>query len=260
MRFGCPFPMPRGVIAAFLLLVFVCSVGTGTETCSFPGPPTVVLKDEKRLLQYWEVEDSAKWTSGFLPDSAGYWRFVRFVRSRLDVSEVHRYVSAPDLPTTQDKQNSKLMLSGGIGDLRPIDCLEALLFSVQAQRHPMETQPTEFLALILRRDDEGKGPRLKIWYFTVDQPGIGRPGPITDSAEKDVAAGWKPFLNLHNHNFFFDKTPIVPGAAWPSANDVQVMKNLSFHGLPLERTAVTDGFITSHLRPDELKRLRGADE
>ena len=63
----------------------------------------------------------------------------------------------------------------------------------------MATQPTEFLALILRRADGRAKGRLKIWFYTVDQPGIGRPGPITDAVQKDVTAGWKPFLNLHKY-------------------------------------------------------------
>jgi hypothetical protein len=236
------------------------AVGRAEESaCRFSSPPAIVIKEPSRVLQHWDVDDSPRWSSGMMPDSPAFRRFIRYVRARMDVSALDRYIKPSASATGPDERNTRLMLSEKIGDVAPIDCLEALLFSEQAMRHPMETRPTEFLALVLRRDERGKG-RLRIWYFTVDQPGIGRPGPIVDAVTEDVKAGWKPVLNLHNHNFFFDKSPVVPGVPWPSANDAQVMKNLTFNGLPVPRTGVTNGFVTSHLKPQELQRFQGADE
>lgn len=128
----------------------------------------MVLQEPRRLLQYWELDDSPLWRSGLMPDSRAYWRSVRHVRARLDVSAPARYLSTAAAPSPADAHNNALALSGKLGALEPISCLEAALFAHQAGRRPMETEPTEFLAFVLRR-----GKRLKVWYYTVDQPGIG---------------------------------------------------------------------------------------
>jgi hypothetical protein len=231
-----------------------------SQTCALPAPPSVVIDDGKRLLQFWDVDDGPVWTSGLMPDSAEYWRFVRFVRARLDVSEPSRYLRAAADEGTPDGHNNALALSGKIGRLEPVNCLEALLLGVQAKRRPMETHPTEFLAFVLRKADAAGKTRLRVWYYTVDQAGIGGVGVLADKVEGDVAAGWRPHLNLHNHNFFFDKDPAVAAMPWPSANDVQLMKGLTLGGRAFEGYCVTNGFVTSHLRPDELKLLRGPGE
>lgn len=241
-------------------IVLSPAADAAAAACRIAEPPTIVLDDGKQLLQFWEVPESPRWASEILPRSVGLRRFTRAVRARMDVSELGRYVSASMMPTSQDEYNARLMLAGEVGSIRPINCIEALLLSTQAERHPMESQPTEFLAFILKRADPKGGKRLKIWFYTVDQPGIGRLGPISSAVDADVSRGWNPWINLHNHNFFFDRKPLMPGVPWPSAIDAQLMKDLSFQDRAFETIAVTNGFVTSRLRPDELRRFKGADE
>jgi len=238
------------------IILSLAPVHAAEPLCSFPSGPVVVVDDGKRLLGTWEVADSPVWTSGLMPDSPGYWEFVRAVRSRMDVSSEEGYLTAPEFSKKEESEdyNARLMLKGGLGSLHPIDCLEALLLGVQASRRPMATEPTEFLAFVLRKEG-----RLKVWYYTVDQPGIGRLGPLKDAVEADAAEGWRPYLNIHNHNFFFDKDPAVAARPWPSAADAQLLRNLAIKGFSFQASVVTNGFLSSRLGPEALKRLRAAD-
>lgn len=47
---------------------------------------------------------------------------------------------------------------------------------------------------------------------------------------------------------------------WPGAMDVQLMKALAAGPLRFEDFSVTNGFVTSHLRPEQLSQLEGAGE
>jgi hypothetical protein len=175
----------------------------------------------------------------------------------MDVDDPFRYLGPKG--TSPDNDNNRMAFKTYESRLKPIACLEALLLGKQADRKPMESRPTEFLAAVLRKEVKRGADKLRVWYFTVDQAGVGGFGPLIEKLEADVAAGWKPQDLLHNHNFFFDKEPAVFGMPWPSANDVRAMRDLTIGGREFETISVTNGFVTSHLKPAHLHQFKGPD-
>jgi len=227
----------------------------GRSTCAFPAPPVVVIGEEARLLQYWLVEDAAPLASELLPASPALADFRARVEAVTAVT--HRALLEAQLPHVEggDAENVRLVLSGEVGAIRPIRCLEALLLATQAERtlaqgRPMADHPTEFLAYVLER-----GGVRKVWYYTVDQAGVGGLAALHGPVAADVREGWAVVVALHNHNFFLDSARILGGVA-PSATDVGYLANMAPQ-LGIPRASITNGFHTLEVAAEDFARLAG---
>ena len=137
-----------------------------------------------------------------------------------------------------------------------MSCLEAHLLSYQAARFPLYEQPSEIVALIVRRADDS-GREVKVYIAADGDATPPKPHPALASIESDVAAGWSLYAVFHNHTFDHSEDRGLLPVAAPSASDLQVTAPL-VERLGLERMLVSDGFSTLELTPDELERLRRA--
>jgi uncharacterized protein (DUF1697 family) len=238
--------------ALALLLVAGCS-GPGSG-CELEAAPTAIVSDSSRLLQYWIVEDRPAFASSAVPDSPALRAFRAEVSGRFDTDA--RALLRAQLPHVEggDAANVRAVLDGEAGRIRQIRCLEALLLSVQAERtvsqgRSMFERPTEFAAWILERDGA-----LKIWYFTVDQPGIGSLAPVHGMVSADQEQGWRVRQLLHNHNFFPEEEGVLGGVV-PSVSDVGYYRIvMDQYGAPL--ASITNGFHTLDLEVADLGALR----
>jgi hypothetical protein len=244
--------LPRGLLAA---LALAAAAPSAAAQCAFPAPPTVLRAEADVLLQFWVLPDRPALHEATLPHSPALSEFRERISTRMDTEP--RGLLAQQLPHTQggDAENVRRVLSGEVGAVRPMSCLEALLFATQAERtagegRPMHTSPTEFLSYLLQRGDT-----LKVWYYTVDQPGVGGLATLHEPLRADLAAGWSVLRNIHNHNFFLDREGVLGGVV-PSATDVQYLRNMSATLGPLH-VSITNGFHTLDLTPTELARLSG---
>lgn len=237
--------------ALALLLVAGCE-GPGPG-CQLDAAPTAIVSDTSRLLQYWIVEDRPVFASTAVPDSPALRAFRSEIGGRLDTDP--RALLRAQLPHVEggDAANVRAVLDEEAGRIRPIRCLEALLLSAQAERtraqgSSMFERPTEFAAWILERDGA-----LKIWYFTVDQPGIGSLAPLHGMVAADMERGWRVRQLLHNHNFFPDEERVLGGVV-PSVSDVgYYLMVMGQYGAPL--ASITNGFDTLDLGPGDLGAL-----
>jgi hypothetical protein len=238
-------------------LILTCLLAGG---CSAPGPgcdlsaaPTAILSDSSRVLQYWILEDRPVFQSSALPDSPALRAFRNEVSARVDTDP--RTLLRTQLSHVEggDAANVRAVLDGEAGRIRPMRCLEALLFAVQAERtvsqgSSMFERPTEFAAWILERDGA-----LKIWYFTVDQPGIGGLAPVHGMVAADQEQGWMVRQLLHNHNFFPEEEGVLGGVV-PSVSDVGYYRIImAQYGAPL--ASITNGFHTLDLGVEDLGAL-----
>lgn len=229
----------------------------GPGPCAFAGPPRVLVDEERAFLQYWVEGDRPVLHSGALPDSPSLHAFRDRVSGIADTDPRALLATQLDQVSGGDAENVRRILEGEVGTIRPITCLEALLLSVQTDRGaargaPMFEDPTEFLSYVLRRDDT-----LKVYFYTVDQPGIGGLGNIHQPVRRDVDDGWTLVTNIHNHNFFPGTDRLLGGVA-PSATDVQALGNAArTFGLPV--AVITNGFDSLELTADELQVLAGPE-
>jgi hypothetical protein len=233
-----------------------------SASCRLDGAPTVLLEEgaptEKgsRLLLAWEVNnDAAFWSDVVpeLPSLAGFRGAIAAAGLDADPRALLRRSLAAGAKDDPERRNLELVLEEGERWLGPISCLEALFFSYQAERMDMATSPTEFTVFLLRSAD---GTRLKIYYYTVNQAGIGNTRALTEAMAGDLAAGWRLWVNLHNHNFFLSK-PDVGGWPAPGLSDMRLFLGLRDER-GLEAIWVTNGFSTARIPAADFDRFSAA--
>lgn len=248
---------PTGRRGAALLLAGVtaasCTPPALADSCDFRSTPRVVVSEEGRLLQYW-VEESRPVLRGFtLPESRPLIDFREQISASFDVDP--RALLENQLQHTQgaDTENVRRALAGDAGTIRSINCLEALLFSAQAERSvdqgtSMFSEPTEFLSYVL-----AKGDSLRIYFYTVDQPGIRGIGIFNELLERDRADDWSVEVSIHNHNFFPASAALLGGVV-PSATDVQAFRGTG-EWLDLPSATITNGFHSIEMSRADFDRF-----
>lgn len=137
--------------------------------------------------------------------------------------------------------NNDLVARNAADWIKPAGCLEKLLIGYQHARVDTFAAATEFASLVLRSPDE---TQLRIYFYTINQDGIGRASPITEPALADVKAGWRFAIALHNHAFHPGQ-PKLNGITAPSVPDADFNVNLSASGL--EQAWITNGLHTARI-------------
>ncbi|MGH6909609.1 MAG: hypothetical protein ACREEG_05435 [Phenylobacterium sp.] len=208
--------------------------------CAFPSAPRVLAEEgepqvkESRLLQVWEFADAPVWWSTAEP--AGYGDFR--ARTKRLAGETDPVKLLGQAPST----NNRLVAQNAAAWIAPATCLEKLLFQIQDRRSDTFTAPTEFFALVLRSAD---GARLRVYFYTVNQDGIGRASPISEPAAADNRAGWTVLGALHNHNFHPGDARQNSSLA-PSLPDAQFNANMAKE-TGLQSAWITNGLHTAHI-------------
>ena len=237
------------VAAATILLLTACaSDQSNTNGCAFPDPPTIVRQDGNTILQVWMIPETEVLSSTLLPADSAFMEYRRAIEAaganlRRPIADRPQPANDAERQMWADEAtNVDVAFGGDAGSVRPIQCLEALLFAYQNARYPQLTPPTEFIASILRRriDDEVV---LKIYFVASDQ--MFPPMSILgfDEIEKNVAEGWEFWTLLHNHTVQENQGEPALGVPAPSTSDVDLLRWLA-EGSGLQNAWVTNGFYT----------------
>lgn len=205
--------------------------------CEIAQKPTVLMTDGDaharggRLLQVWEIVDAPVLWSYADPASRGYRDFTAKRKEKVPNSDpLHLLAQSPNA-------NNKLVAQNAKEWLGPATCLEKLLTGMQQERLDMFEAPSEFASFVLRARD-----RVRIYFYTVNQDGLGRISPLTDPVRKDIRTGWRVQFALHNHPFHPGQ-PMLNGPPAPSVPDAHFHYNAHAElGLPEAR--VTNGVDT----------------
>ena len=230
-------------VLSLLCALVVVAVGEGVqarEACAFDSPPTVLFGQGDphakggRLLQVWEVPDRRVWWSKVPP--AGYADFRARVARHVPQHDPRR------LLTEASGANNAVVLAAPRGWIRPANCLEMLLQQTQDRRIDTFVAPTEFVGFILRSPE---GRRLRVYFYTVNDDGIGRAAPVTDPVKRDRAAGWTVLAGLHNHNFHPGQ-PELNGPLGPSGPDAQFNANFA-EAAGMREAWITNGIDSVHI-------------
>ena len=252
--------MPRS--SGWLVLMMACAGATpglassqasSSARCELPEA-TVVRREGNSVLQTWELPRSPVWFGETVSDAPGYLAYRDAIRAA--GGDQARPVADPPQPKDdaerelwrREDRNAALMYAGG-GEVRRIWCLEAALFAVQDARYSQLTQPTEFIAHILRRDN-----RLKVIFGAGDQPFPPKTFYGVEEVATDVAAGWQYWVVLHNHTVRTRDGKPALGVPAPSTSDVQLFKAL-VERLGLREVWVINGMYTGVVRAEHLGRF-----
>src|SRR5688572_12665284 len=180
-----------------LLLSVVClgvprvtiAQAADSERCELPQP-RVLRAEANAIVQVWELPADPIWTSDELPEAPGYAAY----RTRIRAVGGDQPQPVADPPTIRDDNERELWrkedlntdrMYNGVGEVRPVRCIDAALFALQDARYSQLTHPTEFVAHILRSDG-----RLKIYFGASDEPTPPKSVYGLDEVAAAVAEGW----------------------------------------------------------------------
>ena len=224
--------------------------------------PIVQHRDGDELHQYWLLADRPDLWETVAPVHESLTRYREQVREILpDTSPLGLIRSNRQLNPWLEREypaegRINRLVEAGVGRHRPMNCLESHLLAYQAARFPLYEQPSEIVALIVKRSD-ASGDLVKVYIAADNDAIVPKPNWAVESVEIDVAEGWRFHSVFHNHTFdHSEERSLVPVAA-PSASDLQVSVALD-ERLGLEYVLVTDGFSTLELTSDEFKKLERA--
>ncbi|MGZ8469316.1 MAG: hypothetical protein ACXW61_07515 [Gemmatirosa sp.] len=233
--------------------------------CRWPSPPEIVRQSADTIHLRWTARTDAipdAWTPDALPALRD---FRAAIGARIESVDAHAllrrqadyWAGRSEADGRRESENGRLVLSGAVGTLRPIACLEALLLDHQAARVPMAARPTEFQALVLRRAATDTAPAMvRVYAAASHAPWPPKLGPIVDSlVARDRRDGWTVHAHLHNHPFYLDRAATdIAGANAPSLSDAQYYRALHA-SLGLERAWITNGFTTVEIPARDFVRL-----
>jgi hypothetical protein len=230
-----PALLPAALLAA-------CAPAASTESCELASEPLVLISEENRLLQYWVEEARPVYFGDALPSSSALADFREAISRSFDTDPHVLLENQLRHVDGGDAENVRLALTGEAGTIREMRCLEGILLSVQTERAvrkgtSMFETPTEFTSYILTKPDS-----LKIYFYTVDQPGIGGMGVLDEPIARDQEEGWVVVESLHNHNFFPASDALLGGTV-PGAGDMRYMRSAS-QRYGLSTATITNGFHT----------------
>lgn len=239
-----------GLMAAGIAALAMSATATrAAEVCALPASPRILASEGAssakggRLLQMWDISDAPVYWSATDPVDPAFRSFVAGVARHVTVTDPVRLLrTSPAWDNPRLKLNNTVVADRADAWIRPAGCLEKLLLTVQHARVDMFERPTEFAALVLRSP---AGDRLRIYFLTINEDGIGRASPLTDPALVDVKAGWSPEIALHNHSFHPGQ-PSLDGILAPSEADAQFMANLAAAS-GLREAWITNGLHTSRI-------------
>jgi hypothetical protein len=231
------------------------------HTCRFPRPPTVVKQEGAALLQVWEFPETEVFGTSLLPDAPGFLEFRRVVEAA--GADLRRPVADPPVVETdaqremwrREDHNLETAFGGNAGVVRPVACLDALLFAEQDARFSELESPTEFLAIILRKR-VGDVSMLRVYHGGSDQMFPPKAVYGIEEARRDVAEGWQMSAMLHNHTIQEHAGEVALGVPVPSTNDVQLLRALA-EELGLQAGWVTNGLFTIEVPVSALDQYLG---
>ena len=183
------------------------------------------------LLQVWEMPDSPGFWSEASP-AGSYQDFRQQVEARdIETDPVELLKAAPT-------PNNRLVIEHADTWIKPAGCLEKLLTGYQHARIDTFASPTEFASVVMRSADKTS---LRIYFYTINQDGIGRMSPLTQPADRDRHAGWTMEIVLHPH-VFHPGRPELDGLIAPSVADADFAFNQL--GAGLKQAWITNGIHT----------------
>ena len=229
--------------------------------CRLPAP-TILRRDGSAVLARWDVPDDPRWSAPVIPDDPRYLAYRRAIRDA--GADLARPIADAQRADTEELRelwrrehaNADLVY-GGTGRVRRIHCLDAAVFAYQHARHDQLVQPTELLAMVLRKSVGGRG-MLRIYFGASDVLFPPKSVYGLDHAARDVADGWRLAVHLHNHTIVKRGGRPALGTPAPSTSDVGLLRNVAAD-LGLASVWVTNGIYTAEVPAAALARFHTRD-
>lgn len=214
----------------------------------YSQPKTILARDGAAEFFYWEFEDSESIWEANTKELAGIVSFQDTLKLLLGPD---RYSQVVQKEATQsyhpdsllnisngDKKNAMLTHTGTVGEIRPINALEAQILNYQLLKYSYIGHPTEFHGFIAFHAEQKK---YRVYFAASDQPWPPKPNPLIRQLEEDMKKGWK--LRYHLHNHYEPPSNDYLGILAPSMSDAQYFKMLA-ENYQVEQAMITNGIHT----------------
>ena len=243
------------------LLLWASLSHASPEECEFDTAPVILEQGATETHQMWDFINFSIFWSEILPSGSEFTAFQNGIRNSLNIDPIA--ILEKQYPIFANSVNENMRLEGkniravidnNIDDIRPINCIEALLVEAQTKRLPLIEYPNEFMAAILTKAVNGRD-LIRVYLSTSDK---NFHKPRTDLFENDILKNdWEFLLFIHNHPFYLSKYPdgLYQGGVAPSINDVQFGRKHLVEDLKLKFLVVTNGFHSIWLNSNDLKHL-----
>ena len=243
----------RWMLACLWLVLAGCQTQTlplAASACTLPAPTILEQSGDPhgadgRLLQIWDVANDPVLWSNADPADGAYADFrAKLTRSGEATDPLKLLAASPS-------QANGLVTANAASWIRPAGCLEKLMVGIQQARRDIFVAPTEFANVVMRSADAA---RLRIYFFTINQDGIGRMSPLTNPALVDHAQGWNVMLVMHTHAFH-PGNALLNGIVSPSIPDADFQYNFAEEA-GLEQAWITNGVSTVRIPAAEFGRFQ----
>lgn len=220
------------------------------STCTLSAPTILDQSGDPhsadgRLLQVWDVaNDPVLWSSAD-PVSGAYADFRTKLARNGEITDPRKLLAGNPTP------NNELVAANAASWIRPTGCFEKLMVGLQHERRDIFVAPTEFANIVLRSAD---GTRFRIYFFTINQDGIGRMSPLTEPAMADHAKGWTVVLTMHTHAFHPGNAQLN-GIVSPSVPDAAFNYNFAQEA-GMAEAWITNGVNTVRIPASEYGRFQ----
>ncbi|MEQ1779960.1 MAG: hypothetical protein ABMA14_01270 [Hyphomonadaceae bacterium] len=244
----------RRMLAGVLLALAACQsappVADAASVCALPAPTIIERTGDShgadgRLLQVWELDDSPVLWSEATPTTGGYPDFREKLATAATETDPVKLLQAS--PTAN---NDQVVANAGSW-IKPAGCFEKLLVGIQHTRRDIFLAPTEFVSAVLQSAD---GKRLRIYFFTINQDGIGRMSPVTNPVNEDHAKGWRVAFVIHMHAFHPGNAQLN-GVVSPSVPDADFNFNFAEEA-GMKAAWITNGVSTVRIPAKEFGRFQ----
>jgi len=251
------------LIAILFLMSALLWPSEAFSACSFENPPTViegktttdtVLRPIEAVTLIWNEEFKDEFFEPYEEENESYDDYLDWLETQTDTDPFFLIRRQRDFwhEHNLNTPNHDMILDGNLGLIRPINCLEALLFLEHDYHYPLDEKPSEFFAYILSDEIENK---LRI-YFISDESYIGHSKPFSEEVSEDLENGWIYLAGLHNH-------PIdnrVGSGDWmgplvPSDGDRNIFR-LHKAEMAIQNAWITNGIDTIEITSDEFDLLK----
>lgn len=245
--------MTRMAIAFLAIFSLTGTQSAAGEPCDFQSEPEILRHETNSLLQVWTEHARPVLTSHTLPPEPSLHDFRAAVSEPINVNAIVMLEAQLPHVSGGDATNVQMVLDKKASSIDAMNCLEALLLSVQIQRSvergkPMYSSPTEFFSFVLSRDEQ-----LKIYYYTTYQAGVRGLAIFNKLLDKDISDGWRVIDTIHNHSIFPESdTPY--GGVVPSATDIQYFRNAAAR-FDIPRASITNGFNTIRIPRSDFEKF-----
>lgn len=233
------------------------------EPCEPAPSPRVIARDSGGRSLGWDFTAGFPLRSTFPLDAEPERSHVKWIRSRTSWTAVENlrngiavrqralsFLSPGDSFRTSleaDIRNTRKIVEGRIGVIRPVRCLEGLAMREFLKTADLRSHPQEFMAIVLE-----KNGALKMLGDFYRRPagsvvGVATSPAVLAETKRWLKIGWRYHAHLHNHPFNFDNDyGDIGGALAPSDADLA-----TYRSQKPERAWITNGLEVIEIKRSE---------